>query len=124
MLRTPRLVVLTLLTLVSAAPYAPAAGCDKALNDYCNGGGCDICGENVKYARLDFGAANEKATARWRCYCDYTLSSDLQSWVNKRVDHPKRSAYDYCTRHLQLEKRLTLCKEGTTTVAGDEVKEL
>ena len=54
--------------------------------------------------------------------CRYTLTEDTQTWVFA----PKkgRDYLDYCTRHEQIEKRLKLCKDGTTTSDGDEVKEL
>lgn len=53
----------------------------------------------------------------------YTLSEDLQTWVSTPTKGSK--AYlDYCTRHQQLEKRLNMCKDGTITKDGTEVKEL
>jgi len=103
--------------------YQKAEGCEHALNAYCNQDDvCKICPKTKKYARYDF-AAHEAAIAKWRCYCEYTLSEDREQWVNKPTKGNKDYLH-YCTRHPQLEKRLQMCKDGTITKDGDEVKEL
>mmetsp|Transcript_66765 Transcript_66765/g.176119 ORF Transcript_66765/g.176119 Transcript_66765/m.176119 type:complete len:95 (-) Transcript_66765:247-531(-) len=94
------------------------------MNEYCNSdGACRLCPKAKKYARLDV-AAHQNKDPQWRCYCEHTLSKDLQSWVNKAPKDGSKSWLDYCTRHAKLEKVLKLCKEGTITTDGSEVKEL
>ena len=44
--------------------------------------------------------------------------------MNKPKKESPKAYLDYCTRHSQLEKRLRLCKDGSITKDGAEVKEL
>ena len=99
-----------------------AEGCEETLNNYCNQGDhCRICNDNKKYARLDFAAhmganlENALKGKQWRCYCDYTLTEDLQKWND---DAKNKHRTDYCSRHAQIEKRLRLCKEKMITNCG------
>jgi len=109
-------------TEAAVKPYPAAKGCDKALDDYCTDAGCTLCPKSKKYARFD--AAAHGSDKKWRCYCEYTLSDDLQKWVDKPKKKGNRDYLDYCTRHAPLEKRLKQCMDGSITPDGSEVKEL
>ena len=81
--------------------YAPAQGCDAALNAYCRAD-CSPHKDGVAtLARYDVGLIGD--ATKWRCYTLAALSSDTQQYI--------RGHGSYCTRSYtnQIPRVLRAC---------------